>query len=266
MLVMSTDSESLEALRKTFAEHEAHRTRWQIADAPPAGSELARADAVWPRLPYTEHVRQTLTAAWDHFDLVRLTIDAGCTFPTGLNGVLRGGLVASAMALWLVGPEDSKTRDERGLALSDEWYVRRIRYQRDLLKLTQGDRLAGTEQLKLLESDRASANQLRTKATKVQATAIIDWAARHRYGDGTPQQKQALLEWQRLGGDAHALGWQLLLQDVSWGTGTGGPIKARVTASLSNVVAPYLCAWYMYLRALHRFDELWATPAPTHSQ
>lgn len=254
---MSTgDDASLAAMRRTFAPHEDLRVRWQVAAAPAAGSELERADRVWPHLPFSEHVRQCLTAAWDHFDVVRLTIDAGRTFPTGLNGVLRGCLVSAAMALWLVGPNDSPVRDQRGLALTDEWYHRRIQYQRNLLELVDGEEARGQAQLVRLTEDRRKASALRTAGTRVQPTDIIDWAAAHQYGKNTALHRQALLEWQRLGGDAHALGWQLLMQDVQWGDGEGGPVEAYITARFANIAEPYLCSWHIFMAALKRFDEL----------
>lgn len=264
-VALATDDEALAAMGATFAAHEALRSRWQAAEAPPVGSELERADRIWPHLPYTEHARQTLTAAWDHFDVVRLTIEARRTFPTGLNGVLRGALVASAMAMWLLCPDSHEERVERGLALTDEWYVRRIRYQTDVLQLVEGaERLAGEAQVARLRQDHAEAMQLRRTNLQVQATAIIDWSAGVRYGCGGVAHKQALLEWQRLGGDAHALGWQLLLQNVEWrgDAAQAGLVEAHVTAAFSNVAEPYLCAWHMFTAALGRFDELGAAPPP----
>lgn len=254
-VVMSED-EVLRTLEATFTEHESLRVRWQTALAPEATSPLAQADAVWPRLPFTEHVRQSLASAWDHFDVVRLTVEQRRLFPTGVNGVLRGGLVASAMALWLVGPAEASVRDQRGLALTDEWYHRRIQYQKDSLAISAEVNVAGQKQLRMLEEDREAAALLRTNATKIQATDVIRWSASLQYGANTLQQKSALLEWQRLGGDAHALGWQLMTQDTVWGEAASGQAEVQVRGSLSNVAEPYLCAWHMFLSAIKRFDEL----------
>lgn len=240
----------------TFVFHESLRARWLVADAPAEGSELARADSVWPHLPFTEHARQCLVSAWDHFDVVRLAVDARRMFPTGLNGVLRGGLVASAMALWLLGPDDHELRDQRGLALTNEWYYRRIQYQEELLKIVGDEDGRGQAQIDRLKEDQRRSAELRTKNIAVNATTIIGWSAAHRYGKDTGQHQSAVLEWRRLGGDAHALGWQLMMQEVQWGAGGPGPVPALVTGSVSNIAEPYLCAWHMFRAALRRFDEL----------
>lgn len=259
---MTSEAEALDSIRRTFLLLEALRFRFRVAEPPPGGSELARADAVWPHSPFTEHARQALASAWDHFCVVRLVVDAGRSFPTGINGVLRGGLVAASLALWLLGPPEPAIRDDRGLALSDEWYRQRIKFQRDHMA-SRGELAAPShklEQLEGLERDLDQVRQLRTATTKVQATDILRWSAGHAWGPKSSQRDDALLEWQRLGGDAHALGWQLLLQEVEWSEGTG-PVEARITGSLANIARPYVCAWSMFDAALRRFDELRNTPA-----
>lgn len=245
-------------MRATFQAHESLRVRWQVAEAPEAGSALACADEAWPRLPFTEHARQALSASWDHLDVIRLVIDAGRTFPTGINGVLRGAIVASALAVWLLGPDNEIDRVERGLAVSDEWYERRIRFQRDMLAMLTESPADGHAQLEMFRDDQTQLKKRRTTRLEVQATSIIDWSAKYAFGKNTPQHKQSLLEWQRLGGDAHALGWQLMTQDVAWEKppGTLGQQQAHVTGSLSNVSQPYLCAWHMLSVGIRRFDEL----------
>jgi hypothetical protein len=260
---MTSEAEILANISRTFLMLDALRARFRTAEAPPCGSELARADAVWPHYPFTEHARQALASAWDHFCVVRLVIEARRMFPTGVNGVLRGGLVAASLALWLLGPDDPDVRDQRGLAVTDEWYWRRISFQRDYMA-SRGELAedgAASAQLELLERHRVQAGQLRTAATKVQATDIVDWSASHLWGPKSSQRSDALLEWKRLGGDAHALGWQLLLQDVAWGEGDVGPVQAQITGSLANVASPYLYAWSMFDAALRRFDLLRDAPA-----
>jgi hypothetical protein len=257
---MATEEQSLNAMTETFPQIDQLRTRFASADEPPCDSALAVADAVWPHLPISEHARQCLASSWDHFDLVRLTVEQRRTFPTGLNGVLRGGLVASSMALWLLGPDDPETRVQRGLALSHEWYHRRIQYQRELASaLPDGaDRQRILAQVTLLESDQSELGRLRTGNVQVNATNIIDWSAAHHFGPTNPLRKHVVLEWRRLGGDAHALGWQLMLQSVEWSTdelGTG-PVEARVTGTIQIIAEPYLAAWQMFEHAMARFDQL----------
>lgn len=230
-------------------------------------SPLALDDRLWPSLPFSEHVRQCLASAVDHFDLVRFTVEARRTFPTGLNGVLRGSLVASAQAYWLVAPIDRDERQQRGLAFGDEWYYRRIQYQESVLVDIAGDeRTRSKAQLAMLKSEKADAESLRTKRSELQATGAIEWAAKRVYS--TPGLARATIrEWNRLGGDAHALGWQLLVQQTEWEPrpdGESGPGAVRISGTLANIFEPYLCAWNIFCAALSRFDEL-AQAGEAHS-
>lgn len=252
---------ALAAIQSTFVKHESLRQRWRTATPPPAGSELAQADAVWPHLPFTEHARQALVTAWDHFDVVRVTIDARRLFPTGLNGVLRGALVASSLALWLVGPDDPDLRVQRALSVADAWYQQRITYQDDLLAWHGYRDKQGVAQLERFKDDKRDLQKVRTMTPGLRPTGILEWASEHRWGAGSAESKQAMLEWQRLGGDAHALGWQLMMQDITWGQGASGPIEAAVTGNMQNIAQLYMCAWQMFVAALQRFDQL-ATVSP----
>lgn len=249
-------------VRATFVEIDQLKKRFQTAGRLPAASSLAADDAVWPRLPLSEHARQCLASTVDHLDLVRLTIEQQRTFPTGLNGVLRGAIVASALSVWLLGPTEATDRRERGLIFSDEWYRRRIQFQKGYLDdlVDEAARQKSEDQIKMLETDREDAAALRTTNSELQATSVIRWAATHVYKE--PKfVRAALSEWNRLGGDAHALGWQLMAQETQWtDDGLGGPQAVHVTASLSNLYEPYLCAWGFVTFGLRRFDELGGEP------
>jgi hypothetical protein len=58
------------------------------------------------------------------------------------------------------------------------------------------------------------------------------------------------------GGDAHAIGWQLMLQQLTWTSrGTGTLSTAAVSPTIGNVAEPYLAAWHMFGAAIGRLTS-----------
>lgn len=254
---MTDEREAIAKVRSTFGELEAHRERWSVATPPPAGSALAADDEAWPSNPLSSHVRQCLTCAWDHFDLIKLTIDQERGYPTATFSVIRGALLGSAQALWLLLPEEPSARRERGLAVSQEWYSKRIQWQCALSPdLNVEDAARSGEQLRRLDKDLAAVLELRSKKFTLNSTLIIEEAAKASF-DGARFVREATREWRRLGGDAHALGWPLLGQNTTWGErGPDGLSEATVVGNLVSVANAYLLAWTIYQRAIDRHDEL----------
>jgi hypothetical protein len=97
-----------------------------------------------------------------------------------------GALVASAQALWLLHADDSAVRRERGLTLAQEWYQRRIRYQRDLTPaLSDADQQRSRAQLGMLEQDLAAVKAARISRADLNVTDIIRVAADVRFDDAS---------------------------------------------------------------------------------
>lgn len=254
---MDHEQKALYLVERTFPKVDEYRKRFQTASPPEPGSALAEDDLRGsPHQPLTEFARQSITAAWDHLDLVRLTVEARRLFPTGTNSALRGALVASAQAVWLLGPDDPTVRQQRGLTFAAEWYKRRIQFQSKYLKLLDGAEAERCEaQLGMLREHEEEAARLRTIREELQPTSAIREAARRVL---PPQvQDHAELQWIRLGGDAHAIGWQLLLQETTWSTpGEGGLQEAQIGGRMSSLAEPYLAAWHFFEWAVRRFDDL----------
>lgn len=249
---------ALAKMQETFAVVDELRSGWLTRTAPPAGTALALDDETWPSLCLSDLARMSLYSAWDHFDVVKLTFEAQRLFPTGVNGVLRGALVAASQAVWLLGSDEAGVRRERGLMVAEEWYARRIQWQKGMTDmLPTEDQVTSLKQIDLMQSHLDRVRALRTTAEQLQPTAFIQWAARHRFGAGSTQAQMAVQYWRQLGGDAHAIGWQFLLQDVEWQEKADqGLHHAVVTGSISSVAEPYLCAWYLFRQGLERMDAL----------
>ncbi|WP_416958160.1 hypothetical protein ACNKF0_10500 [Nocardioides sp. T5] len=271
---MTTERDAIEKVRTTFAMLDEHRARWGdvTQSVPEPGSALDLDDRTWPSLPLSQMGWQGMVCAWDHFDLARFTIDHERGFPTAVYSVLRGALLASSQALWALGPDDSATRVERGLILAQEWYRRRIQWQESLTTTArQGALYVATDvmapedvgrsvlQLKELEKDLASVEELRSTREQMEATRCVKIAAEFaavRTG-ASALTSSAPREWQRLGGDAHGLGWPLMMQTTTWGErGADGLTAATVTVDLVTLANSYLCAWLVYTAAVGRFNEI----------
>jgi hypothetical protein len=255
---VSEEDEAVEKISGTFSEIDADRERWATAEAPKADSALAQDDELWPSSPLSSHARQFLVSAWDHFDLIRLTIEQKRGFPTAVNSVLRGALVGAAHARWLLLPDDPSERRERGLAVAAEWYTRRIQWQQeftpDIKDIDQAAR-AGN-QLRRLDEDLSKVRALRSQKFSLNTTEIIRESTRASFEE-EHIAREAVREWRRLGGDAHTLGWQLMSQSVKWGDrGDDGLNQAQVIGDLVTVANAYLLAWVLYRQAIARHDQL----------
>lgn len=259
---VTDENDALNKIRSTFDQLEDDRGRWKTAAPPPAGSELADDDRTWPTSPLSSHARQCLVCAWDHFDLVRLTIDQERSFPTATYSVLRGSLLGAAQALWLLAPDDPSVRRERGLATTQEWLGKRIQWQHEVTPdlLSIDDAARSGKQLKRLDDDLETVKELREQRFTLNATNIVKEAAEQVYSEAS-LVREAVREWRRLGGDAHALGWPLMGQSTSWGVrGPDGLTEANVVADLVSVANAYLLAWTLYRAAIVRLDKLSTAP------
>jgi hypothetical protein len=257
---MITEQEYVQKIEATFDDLAAFGQRLRAPHYSAEGSPLSRDDTDWTSLSISQLAWGCFAAAFDHLDLVRLTIDQERTFATATYSVLRGALLGACQAAWLLGPEDAEVRRERARIFGGEWYSNRIRWQEGLTPdLTVDDAARSAKQINRLESDqKALAAKRKTRAT-FNSTANIEWVGKRYFPDSAPLQRSLMSQWRRLGGDAHALGWTFLTQDKVWdtsATSADGLTPAVVTSSFSVVAEGYLAAWYVNLFAWRRFDEL----------
>lgn len=260
---MFTEKEYVQKIVATFDDLAGYGRRLRVPHYSAPGSALAQDDTDWTPLPISQLAWGCFAAAFDHLDLVRLTIEQERTFATATYSVLRGGLLGACQAAWLIGPNDAEGRRERARIFGNEWYVNRLKWQEGLTPdLSVNDAARSATQMNRLESDQKALAAKRTTKATFNSTANIEWVGKHYFPDQAPLQRSLLSQWRRLGGDAHALGWTLMTQNKVWdtpATTADGLTPAVVTSSFSDIAESYLAAWYVNLVAWRRFDVLNAT-------
>ena len=214
--VTEDELEALQSIRSTYADLDRWRARSRGVERPERGSELAADEAIWPYLDPAEVARQSLVSASQHLNLARAALEAGEVFPTAHFSVLRGALVGSSMAVWVLEPDVAVDRQQRVLRIVDEFYKRALQYHDEIRPYVDESHPDAAEWLD-------SGAHLRRRRAEARAR----WAS----GDGL-KERQALdmtgvvgvvaasvfkpaesldvrLLWRQLSGDAHALTWQL---------------------------------------------------------
>lgn len=251
------ETEALAKVQSTFPLLERHGETYQDHFVPEPGSPIALDDAEWQPLALSQHVWGSLAAVYDHFDIVRLTVEAQRLFPTGVYSLLRGALLGACQALWLLHPEDAAERQERARRYTEEWYVRRIQFQQELTPdLSTEEAARSGAQLKRFDEDLAEVRRRRNTKARLEATTIVREAAAVTFGDRN-LQREIVSAWRRMGGDAHVLGWAMMTQNTEWGVkGDDGLTGAVVTVSPVAMANSYLGAWLIYSKARKRLYEL----------
>lgn len=226
-------------------------------------SHLAGDDLLWPHHPASQVAWQAMISAADHLDLVRFTasVAPGKVFLTAPFSVARGALIAASQALWILGPEPAEVRQQRALSISIEYLNQRIGYQMEQLKLCSAEQKTLSERQieELLIPMRDEAVKLTKKGYRYTDTAVIEAATRIRFTDNAENSVvTSNLIWRRLGGDAHSLGWQLLLGNVEW-AGDAPPDQlgtAAIRGDLAEVLQPSMWAATFLRVAVERFQQL----------
>lgn len=186
----------------------AHDATWT---GPPVGSAMAADDEIWPLMPCSETVRTALLCAHDHLDLVRVVLlQVQPAPPSATYSALRGALVGSCIALWVVGCDDDEVRRARALALVDEDYKYRHAFHASQMQSEDPARAEHSrpwvERWKGRRRELTAVRQgLPNASPKV--TSIVEWVARERFGSGTDSYATLLGLWQSSRSSAHGLGW-----------------------------------------------------------
>lgn len=95
---MFTEQEYVQKIEATFDDLAALGQRLRAPHYSAPGSQLAEDDTDWTPLSISQLAWGCLAAAFDHLDLVRLTIEQQRTFATATYSVLRGGLLGACQA------------------------------------------------------------------------------------------------------------------------------------------------------------------------
>jgi len=229
--VTEEEHQALLAIQATFPDLDRWRARSRKAEVPERASELETDAGVWKWFPPAEVARQSLVAASQHLNLARTAIKAEDIYPTSHYTVLRGALVGGAVAVWVLSPDASHDRQQRGLRVAHEWVHRALQYNDDYVSMSdpaapeiQQLKDAGNHVRQRRDEIRAlwaAGTDLSAKQALV-VTDVVDAAAASVFDLQTAAETKLL--WRLMSGDAHALGWPILarasdMQPVGGGLG-----------------------------------------------
>lgn len=135
MLLHMDPAELLDMIRETFPTLDRWGRRLADGYVPASGSDLAVDDEDWTPSRASQMALMGLGSARDHLHAVRVLIEARQLFPYAQLSLIRGALIGSSQAVWLLSPTDSSTRVERARLIAKESYAMHGKFLAVLRKL-----------------------------------------------------------------------------------------------------------------------------------
>lgn len=244
-------------IRQTTIDLDTWRLRTRHLEIPEEGSDLALDNSKFTHHAISEFIRSSLISAGEHLRLAAIAIHQGILFPTSHFTVLRGALVSSAQACWLLAPDESTERQRRGLSALDAMYGEMIKYANAVSAMSDdtADRNALETKLPYLHDCRAELTAVR-KGDKLalNQTMFISAALTETLPDRPELIEHGNALWREMSSDAHALGWSLLQRAVFAPGGDSGPTEATVVPNLVEIQAPYMISFLLLERGWSMFD------------
>jgi hypothetical protein len=226
------------------------------------GSILGIDDQLWPHHPTSQVARLAMIAASEHLDVIEVILEMAPTrtFITAPYSVVRGALVGAAQALWILGASNAVDRQQRSLSIAIEYLRQRIGYQVEQLKLCSEEQTVASQgQIDgLLLPMLAEAESKRLRGYRYNDTQVIATAAEYCFAENPTNAVTTVnLHWRRLGGDAHALGWQLLFGNLTWSGGDPSELSpVAVTGKVADVVEATSWAFRFLMKAIEQHKLL----------
>jgi hypothetical protein len=226
------------------------------------GSILGVDDQLWPHHPTSQVVWVAMISASEHLDIIEAILEMAPkrTFVTAPYSVVRGALVGAAQALWILGAPNPVDRQQRSLSIGIEYLSQRIGYQVEQLKVcSEEQKIASQAQIdKLLLPMLAEAQSKRKKGYRYNDTQVIATAAGYCFTENSANVVTTIdLHWRRLGGDAHALGWQLLFGNLTWSGDNSSELSPVVlTGKVGDVVETASWAFHFLKKAVEQHKLL----------
>lgn len=239
------------------------RARKQPSERPQRGSELDLDDRVFPHHPVSEVARISLIAAGEHLRLARDALQAGEGYPSAHFTVLRSAFVGAAQGVWVLSPEDRKTRRARGLTVVAEIYHQLGIYYGEVGRSTLGQEQGRDlrEQQEWLTDRKEALAAVRPNASQLDLTnAVIPQALDHRFQDSERRQHGRQL-WRQMSADSHVLGWSMFQRssfakpDKLTGLADGGAV-----ASWRNISQPFVASHKLLQEGWSLFDRRCEAP------
>lgn len=253
-----------DAILQHLAAYEVNLEGWRLRahqlEKPEPGSELFQDDTVFRYHPISDAARLCLTSAGEHLRLAWTAIKAGELYPTAHFTALRGALVASAQAVYVLGPGEAQIRRGRGLAVIVESYTRLRQFHRmhlDLPELTEAQKGAVEHQLTWLQGRIDQAKSAGADKNGLKMTqAVIPYAAQLVYAHDKQKAHLISLQWSQMSGDAHALGWAPTLRAVLDQPKNGELLTTGIVqGSLRDIAQPFESSYRLLKRGWSLFDQ-----------
>lgn len=225
-------------------------------ESPLTGSDLDADDtALMGQVP-SEISRLALVSGTEALQLVRESLNAGLVYVSATNGPIRTALLAASHTVFQLAPDCAEVRRERQRFAQRAYYSNMSSYFRERLKVDPDpyfESLIVTNGKKIDALNEVLGCSPKGKPRRpVTDTDIVSEAA-EEFGE----QNAAIirLHWRRLSGDAHALGWQLLLDGVQQERTVGHMFEGKLMSDEANTYRHFTSAASMLKRGWSLFDQ-----------
>ncbi|MBD3927452.1 hypothetical protein IEZ26_22710 [Nocardioides cavernae] len=248
---------SLDTIRSTFPELDAWGGRGSKVNTGAPGSELEADDAEYIAWQTSQLAAAGLMTARNHLHAIRVHIEAGEQFGDVTGSLIRGALLGSAQAVWILAPDDRATRLKRSRVVALEVCENHRKFLADLLRINPNDKNTKTvhdhnvDRLEKLEEKREELGETLTYSS----TSIIEQAAAHAIGKGFETEARA--EWRRFSGNAHGLPWALLggAGTTQSAAASGGLAPFTAGGSFDDVINGYALVIRLVRHGWELFDR-----------
>ena len=190
-------------------------------ERPEPGSDFAGDDSTFSYHPISEIVRLSLVSAGEHLRLVWDGLELKNYYNMSQYSAVRAAIVGATQAVWVLAPDESAARRERGYAVITDTYVQSRKYhelvfrqatEMQLLQLTPQQEAELRDHIVWVNSREDAVRALRTDQAKLNVAAFIEAAAPVIFPGDEFRQAGLRQAWNVLSSDAHVLSWSLAMR------------------------------------------------------
>lgn len=247
---MTTEPTALQAITATFATIAEWRAATRTAFRPEQNSELWVDDQDWPWFPTSTVAWTGLVSAVDNLDAIKRHLEAQVLFSVAHLASCRAALVGAAQAVWVLAPQDSKTRTKRSRTATAYMYNKHLQYLRGLQEWAATPHIGTdtvTETVVQRARDLGEKRAADDQRSGLDTTRMIEVAAKEAFGNLKLTQ-EAILCWRSTSGAAHGFAWPLF--------GTAGTVQTKLAdedgiaefqagGSLERMANPFMAAFHI---------------------
>jgi hypothetical protein len=178
-------------------------------------------------------------------------------YPSAHFTVLRGALVGSSQAVWILAPDEANERQERGLIVIGEMYQELLKSYNEAgaNQLDESQRQGLVKQIAWCRDRIEEVTTLRRGGAKLNQTQMIKWAVQYRFRDPKRAGEVRGL-WRQMSADAHVLGWGVFQRSSPFrAEPRSGLGVAEAGGSLDDVAEPFVAAHLLLKEGWSLFDR-----------